>query len=290
VRDTFPKDIRFNATVAPDTWTVLGDPTQLYQVLLNLCVNARDAMPHGGTLSIEMKNVTLDEHYATANLKSATGPHVLIEVTDSGTGIPQDLIEKIFDPFFTTKEEGKGTGLGLSTVMAIVKGHDGFVNVYSEPGKGTIFRLYLPALTTQAAAKLEDETAGLPRGEGEIVLLIDDETSILTITRQTLEAFGYQVLTADNGAAAVGIYAQHKNEIAVVLTDMMMPLMDGVATIQALKTINPEVRIIAASGLNTSSHAARAAGSEVRHFLPKPYNARTLLEMIRRVLDEGKTR
>ncbi len=287
IKDTFPKDIRLQFSVPNDTWTILGDPTQVHQILLNLCVNARDAMPNGGALIIGVENCVLDEQYAAMNIQAKPGRYVIISVTDSGTGMPPELVDKIFEPFFTTKAPNKGTGLGLSTVMAIVKSHDGIVNVYSEPGKGTTFKVYLPALETSCDARKEQsEAANLPRGNGETILVVDDEASILTITSQTLQAFGYRVLIAANGAAAVATYAKHQGEIAVVLTDMMMPIMDGPAAIHALLQINPHVKIIAASGLNTNGHEAKVASVGIKHFLTKPYTAGTLLKSIRAILDE----
>jgi len=200
--------------------------------------------------------------------------------------MPPGLMDKIFEPFFTTKELHKGTGLGLSTVMTIVKSHEGLINVYSEPGKGTTFKVYLPA-TESSAEVLRTQQVSSPRGKGETILVVDDEVSILTITNRTLQAFGYNILAAVDGAQAVAIYAQFKDTIAAVLTDMMMPIMDGGPTIRALTRINPTVKIIAASGLNTNADVAKLSGTGVRHFLTKPYTAATLLETIRTVLDEA---
>jgi PAS domain S-box-containing protein len=287
IRDTFPKNIRRDIYFPESAWTVLGDPTQLHQILLNLCVNARDAMPDGGNLAISVENVVLDHQYAAMNVHAKPGKYVIINVTDTGQGIAPEILEKIFDPFFTTKEVGKGTGLGLSTVMAIVKSHAGFVNVYSEVGKGSSFKVYLPALETSVKSPKDTGSLGiLPRGNGERVLIVDDETSILTITSQTLEAFGYKTFTAGDGAEAVAIYAQHRNKIAVILTDMAMPVMDGPATIRALLRVNPEVKIIAATGLKTEGSEAKALNAGVKHFLSKPYTASTLLKTLRAVLDD----
>jgi PAS domain S-box-containing protein len=288
IKDTFPKDIRFRFSIPNDTWTILGDPTQLHQILLNLCVNARDAMQDGGNLTVGAENCPLDEHYAAMNIHAKVGRYVTISVTDSGTGIPPAILDKIFEPFFTTKDVHKGTGLGLSTVMAIVKSHEGFVNVYSEPGKGTTFKVYLPAREISSeGGEQEPVAASLPRGNGETVLVIDDEASIRTITGQTLEAFGYRVLAATDGAEAVAIYAEHKKEIAVVLTDMMMPVMDGPATIHALMRLNPAIKIIAASGLNANGGVAKVTSAGIKHFLTKPYTAGTLLRTLRAILDEA---
>jgi CheY-like chemotaxis protein len=267
-------------------WTILGDPTQIHQILLNLCVNARDAMPGGGVLAVGVENAVLDEQYAAMNIQARPGRHVILSVADTGTGMAREVIDKIFEPFFTTKEPNKGTGLGLSTVMAIVKSHEGIVNVYSEPGKGTIFKVYLPAAGAPAQEEADSsEQRDLPRGKGETVLVVDDEASIRGITTQTLKAFGYRALEAADGAEAVVLFARHKDEIAVVLTDMMMPVMDGPATIHALNRIDPKVRIIAASGLDANGNAAKAAGTGVRQFLTKPYTAGTLLKAVRAALD-----
>jgi len=289
IKDTFPKDIRLDFSVPDDTWMILGDPTQVHQILLNLCVNARDAMPNGGNLTLSAENCVLDEQYVAMNLQAKAGRYVQISVADSGSGIPPHLLDKIFEPFFTTKDINKGTGLGLSTVMAIVKSHEGIINVYSELGKGTTFKIYLPAMEISSEARKEQAIqASLPRGNGETILVVDDEASILTITGQTLQAFGYRILTAVDGAEAVAIYAQHRHEIAVVLTDMMMPVMDGTATIRALTKIDPAIKIIAASGLNANGDVTKISGTVVRHFLTKPYTAGTLLKVMRTILDESQ--
>jgi CheY-like chemotaxis protein len=252
---------------------------------MNLLVNARDALPHGGRITATAENVELDEHYASMVPDAAPGPYVRVSVVDTGVGMAPDIAAQIFDPFFTTKEVGKGTGLGLSTVAAIVRSHGGFINVYSEPGSGTTFRLYLPA-DTQDTRPTRPAAFETPRGGGELVLVIDDEGSIRDITRQTLEAFGYRVLTATDGADAVATYGRMGSEIDVVLTDMVMPIMDGPATIRALRRMDPSVRIIGASGLGANGRVVRALEEGVEHFLPKPYTAQSLLEMIHRVLHE----
>jgi nitrogen-specific signal transduction histidine kinase/CheY-like chemotaxis protein len=288
IKDTFPRNIRLRFSIPQKPWLIMGDPTQIHQILLNLCVNARDAMPNGGSLTVGVENSTLDDQYAAMNRQSKAGRYVQIHVTDTGTGIPPELIDKIFDPFFTTKEVGQGTGLGLSTVMAIVKSHDGFVNVYSEPGKGTTFKIYLPAVEiSNEVGMKETQAINLPRGHGETILVVDDESSILTVTSKTLQSFGYRVLTATDGAEAVAVYLENRNEVAVVLTDMMMPVMDGPATIHALTRINPQVKIIAASGLNTNGDVTKATGIGIKHFLTKPYTAGILLKTIQTVLGKG---
>jgi PAS domain S-box-containing protein len=286
IRDTFSKDIRLQVSIPHDTWTLLGDPTQLQQVMLNLCVNARDAMPNGGPLTITARNCIVDDHYAAMNPQAQPGLYIVLLVSDGGTGIPSEMLDKIFEPFFTTKPVGKGTGLGLSSVQAIVKSHDGFIDVYSELGRGTTFKVYFPAQPDAGdIAEFAREEVTLPRGRGETILVVDDEPGIVTITRQTLEAFGYRMITAQNGAEAVASYAQERDHIAVILTDLSMPVMDGRATIYALLKINPRAKIIAMSGMDESQTAIMAANVGIKHFIPKPYTAATLLKTLRSVIE-----
>jgi PAS domain S-box-containing protein len=286
VRETFPKSLKLELEIADDLWSVMGDATQLYQVLLNLCVNARDAMPDGGTLSIQMDNVVLNDLYAGRHIEAKPGPYVSIGVADTGTGIPEEIQGKIFEPFFTTKEQGKGTGLGLSTCFTILKHHAGFINCYSEPGKGSVFKAYLPASTSPCApAEPMVETTSLPRGHGELVLIVDDEQLIREFAQITLECFGYSVLTVSNGAEAVALYQARQSEIAVIVMDMWMPVMDGPTATQALKSINPQVRIIGTSGLTFA--AGNALETSFVQFLPKPYTADSLLHALDLALGGG---
>jgi PAS domain S-box-containing protein len=283
IHDTFPKSLEFEIQADEELWTLIGDATQLHQVMLNLCLNARDAMPDGGKLSIYMNNVVIDEHYAGSHPEARAGQYVLIKVTDTGEGIPKEIQSKIFEPFFTTKAHGKGTGLGLSTCFTIVKSHGGFINAYSELGKGSAFKVYLPANTTLTATEGQTtKPPTLPRGQGELVLVVDDEEAIRDFAQLTLEHFGYRTLTASNGAEAVALYRTHQNEIAVILTDMAMPVMDGPAEIAALKSINREVRIIGMSGLDPVGGEETTSG--MVHFIPKPYSTEVLLHTLHGVL------
>lgn len=284
--DTFPKNILIHTEIGPQLWPLDADPTQIHQVLINLCVNARDAMPGGGHIIIRASNAAIDAHYAAMCIEAQVGNHLCIEVEDTGTGMTRETIDSIFDPFFTTKEIGAGTGLGLSTALAIVKGHGGFVRVYSDPGAGSRFRIYLPAADANAADSILTATPVLPRGRGEIVLVVDDEPTIRQITRQTLEAFGYSVLVAADGAEAVTTFVDYREHIAVVLTDMMMPIMDGPSLIKILRRLEPGVRIIGASGIASNAQIARALQAGVTHFLAKPYSAKTLLLTLRAILTE----
>ena len=279
LKDTLPKSIEVEFEASEDLSLVAGDATQLHQVLMNFFVNARDAMPGGGKLTIKADNLTIDHNYARMNLEAKPGRFVLITIADSGMGISPNIINRIFEPFFTTKELGKGTGLGLSTALGIVKSHGGFINVYSEPGRGTQFKIYLPAAESPFAVGA-DASASLPLGRGELILVVDDEIAIREITKGTLEAYGYRALTAADGTEAVALYAQHKDEIKAVLTDLMMPYMDGPVTIRALHKLNPNVRIIASSGLAENSRAIEGA----RLFLPKPYTAERLLNALAEVI------
>ncbi|HEY9800764.1 MAG TPA: response regulator [Leptolyngbyaceae cyanobacterium] len=278
IKETFPKSIEVVAQIPQNLWTVSGDATQLHQVLMNLCVNARDAMPKGGSLTITAENLLIDENYAKMNLDAKVGPYVVVTVTDTGTGIQADVLDRIFEPFFTTKELGQGTGLGLSTVLGIIKSHGGFINVYTEEGKGSQFKVYLPAQDVKES--LEEAELKLPTGNGELILVVDDEDAIRDITKTSLEAHNYQAITASDGIEAIALYAEHRDTISLVLTDMVMPSMDGLTTIRTLQKINPDVKIIAVSGLATHDKINTAYNIGIQAFLPKPYTANQLLEAI----------
>jgi PAS domain S-box-containing protein len=284
LKETLPKSIEISFYIAEDLWPIIGDATQLHQVLMNLCINARDAMPHGGKLQIKAENKIIDETYAQMIAEAKAGRHVLLTIRDNGEGIAPEHLTRIFDPFFTTKEKGKGTGLGLSTVQGIVRGHGGFINVYSEVGKGTEFRIHLPAMEAGQIEQAQIVNPELPTGQGELILVVDDELAIREVTKATLEAFNYRVLTASDGTEALAIYAQHGAEIKVVLTDMMMPFLDGPATIRALQKLNPNIKIIASSGLADNGKAVEAADLGIRHFLAKPYTADRLLKLLAEML------
>ncbi|WP_395750582.1 PAS domain-containing protein [Prosthecobacter sp.] len=287
IHETFPKFIKCRIACPEETWNVEGDPTQLHQVLLNLCVNARDAMPAGGELDIMISNVAVDEQFASMHPDAKTGPHVVFEVRDTGTGIPPEVRDRIFDPFFTTKEMGKGTGLGLATTLGIVKSHHGFIDLTSRMGKGTVFRVYLPAKTDSENIDAQPVESTRCLGHGELILVVDDESAILTATSHTLEAFGYRVIAACDGTDAIATFLKSAEKPAALITDMMMPNMDGPTLIQALRKIHPSLPIIGASGL---SHQMQAQVNSlgVKHFLRKPYNADALLEALSDVLQQSR--
>ncbi|MEI2579777.1 PAS domain S-box protein [Scytonema sp. PRP1] len=280
-KQTFPKSIEFCTDIAPNLWTVSGDATQLHQVLINLVINARDAMPNGGVLSISAENFLIDENYARMNLDATVGPHIMISVRDTGIGMPAEVLDKIFEPFFTTKEVGKGSGLGLSTVLGIMKSHSGFISVSSTVGKGTEFQVFLKAVLENETPPTE--TLKLPTGNGELILVVDDEAEIREITKITLSSYNYKVLTACDGIEALALYAQHREEVKVVFVDIMMPLMDGLTTIRALLKMNPCVKIMAASGLSDNKQQTQALSVET--FLPKPYTVKQLLHALHKILN-----
>jgi CheY-like chemotaxis protein len=287
LKETFPRSIEINFKTSPELWLVNGDATQLHQVMMNLCINARDAMPSNGRLTLEADNCAVDETYAEMTPDAKPGNYVCITVADTGTGISTENLNRIFDPFFTTKEIGHGTGLGLSTVLGIVKGHHGFINVYSEAGKGSQFRIYLPASEAAQAKPVPSSPADLPFGQGELILVVDDESSIREIAKTTLEAFNYRVIIANDGAEAIALFAQQQADIKVVVTDIMMPVMDGLALIRALRKLAPRLPIIASSGLTENARAAEAADEGVKAFLAKSYTAGTLLKLLADVLKGG---
>ncbi|HEX9784517.1 MAG TPA: PAS domain S-box protein [Opitutaceae bacterium] len=283
VQETFPRNIRFESSNPRRIRLVRADPTQMHQVLLNLCVNARDAMPDGGLIRIDVSNVNgpNDEPRATVF------PSIRIQVSDTGTGIPEGICEHIFEPFFTTKPDGQGTGFGLSTVSAIVQRHGGSVMVDTTPGEGSTFTVFF--LTTQSGAgeKGMDVIRRLPMGHGETILVIDDEKSVCSMTRQSLESSGYRVVTAEDGAEGISKFTQNQNDIALVLTDIMMPVMDGHLVIQSLRNLAPQLKVIAMSGVADASGSGSPAAKfdQPVHFLLKPFTMEALLVAVRKALE-----
>ena len=282
-RKTFPKSIEISARYPHDLWSIEGDPTQLHQALLNLSVNARDAMPDGGAIVIWAENFNVDEHYASMTPDAKPGQFVALRVSDTGTGMPRAVIDKIFDPFFSTKEIGKGTGLGLSTTLGIVKSHGGFISVYSELGKGTTFKLFLPAAMADANVHRSKISVVPIRGNGELILVVDDEPTILSITKMVLEAHHYGVLSASNGPEALAIFAQQMQSIRLVLTDISMPYMDGTVLVPCAQEHETQVPIIASTGQGEETRASEMQALHVTNFLSKPYDSGQLLEALRDV-------
>ncbi len=284
IRETFPRNLRLVVTVAPELWPVVGDATQIHQAIMNLCVNARDAMPDGGMLTLAADNDTLDAASAALMPDAKPGPHVRLCVTDTGTGISPAHLDRIFDPFFTTKEIGQGTGLGLPTVLGIVKGHGGAVRVVSQVGQGTTFELYLPASPEAKAAATPEREERLPHGHGELILLVDDEVAMRRSAQHVLEKFGYRVLDAAEGEAALALFVRHRAEIKAVLTDMMMPGMDGPKLVHALRQLDARLPILGMTGLIEQVAFKGLEGLDAVPLLAKPFEAEKLLVALHQTL------
>jgi two-component system, cell cycle sensor histidine kinase and response regulator CckA len=281
LKQTLEKSIEIHRDIPSDLWSISADTTQLHQVLMNLCVNARDAMPQGGILEILAMNYSLDAQSAQTYWEATPGSYVMIQVSDTGIGIPPEIQDRIFDPFFTTKEVGKGTGLGLSAVLGIIKSHGGFVDVQSEAGKGSQFRVFLPA-SQVVPTHVGDELAPLS-GQNELILVVDDEIAIREITKTTLENYNYQVLTASDGMEAIAIMAEHSNHVQGVLMDIMMPAIDGCTTMPLLRRFNPNLYAIAMSGLKSPHSLEQIKRSGFQDFLGKPFTTGELLSSLQPV-------
>jgi signal transduction histidine kinase len=277
IQDTFPKSISISVQLGgSELWLIQGDATELHQVLLNLCVNARDAMPNGGRLTFSARNARLDQE-AARPFHAAAGPYVLVSVTDSGHGIPPEVLPRVFEPFFTTKSPGRGTGLGLSTVASIVKHHGGFIDIETAPGRGTEFRVYFPADESSHEAQPGRQQIALPAGHGELVLLIEDEEAVRELTKTTLENFGYRVVTAQNGVQGISRFEEHKDNIKVLITDADMPQMGGLAAMRAMKELKPELPVIMASGSKHDAEETRGMDARRLSTLGKPFSLEQLL-------------
>jgi len=282
---TFPKSIAFEDSVPPDAWPIKGNPTQIHQVLLNLCVNARDAMPDGGRLSLRAENHRLDA--ATAG--DLSGSYLLLQVEDTGTGIQPEVLQKMWLPFFTTKGPGKGTGLGLSTIRGIIENHNGFIQVTTELGRGSVFRIFLPAAEEGPVEGSNSPVGSLPRGNGELILVVDDEPQIREMTLAMLTRSGYRVLLAADGLEAAVIFAERAAEIRLVITDLHMPNLDGVMLGRALRRINPGVQMLVLSGMkaplgNRPDYLPEEFGDD---FLGKPFKPSALLKKVHALLGGG---
>jgi signal transduction histidine kinase/CheY-like chemotaxis protein len=284
INQTFPKNIRLEDSVAANLWPILGNATQIHQVLLNLSVNARDAMPAGGKLILRAENCVLDDIAAKAIPGASSGTWVVLHVEDSGSGMTPEVIERIWEPFYTTKDPGKGTGLGLSTVRGIVENHKGFIHLKSKPGWGTLFRVYLPAANVEE--KTGTTSSAHPfaaRGNGELILIVDDEAQIRDITAAILSHHGYRVMIAADGTEAVALFAPRSEEVSILITDLSMPNLDGASLANVARRLNPNIKILAMSGLASgglNNEMRRFAGA----FLVKPFKAQALLSTVNDLL------
>jgi nitrogen-specific signal transduction histidine kinase/ActR/RegA family two-component response regulator len=281
---TIPKMIQITLKLSDDVATVKADPTQVEQILMNLAVNARDAMPNGGELTIETGNAKLDEEYCGIHPGVKPGDYVLMSVSDTGHGMDKETLNHIFEPFFTTKGIGQGTGLGLAVVFGIVEQHGGHITCYSELGQGTTFRIYLPVIHNETKGETPTDMPVLPRGT-ETILLVDDEEMITDVGKRILERSGYSVLTAADGKKALKLYRNLRDKISLVILDLIMPEMGGKTCLEGLLKIDPQVKVLVASGSATERQSKVAIETGARGFIGKPYDMRQLLEAVREVLD-----
>lgn len=283
IRGTFPKQITIKEDLEDSLWGVKVDAAHVHQILMNLCVNARDAMPRGGNLLIRAANVEIGPQNRKAHFDATEGRYVLLSVSDDGAGMNPEVLNRVFDPFFTTKEVGKGSGLGLPSVLGIVRGYHGFVGITSEVGRGTEVKIYLPAMM-ESVEMLAAPSETMPVGNGELILFVDDETSICDTISVLLKKSGYRVLTAENGRVALDQIREHRHDLKLVVTDIVMPVMDGIALIGEIQRDFPDLKIIATSGLTGEAELKSSGVREVAGFMEKPYPRNALLQRIHQVL------
>ncbi|NNL42261.1 MAG: response regulator, partial [Desulfobacterales bacterium] len=288
LKRTIPKMIDIELHLEEKLKIINADPAQIEQVLMNLAVNARDAIHEEGKLIIETENVTLDEEYCKTHLGTRPGEHVLLIVSDTGAGMDRETADHIFEPFFTTKGMGKGTGLGLSMVYGIINSHGGYISCYSEPGEGTTFKIYLPVIDAEIKEEiLEQKEEIIPAGGSEAIILVDDEEFILELGEEILSKFGYRVYTAPDAESALKIYQEMKNSISLIILDLIMPGMGGRRCLEELMKMNPSLKVIIASGFSVNGPAKEILQSGAKGFIDKPYDVKQMLNMVREVLDKN---
>ena len=282
--ETFPRSIEISTRISRNPCVLLGDATQIQQVVMNLCVNARDAMPQGGVLTIGLDKKELDAAGAAIHPKAKPGSYVVISVTDTGTGIPPELVDKIFDPFFTTKPLGQGTGLGLPTVLGIAENHGGFVHLETKPGAGTTFFVYIPTAPGEVMGENAGRSQEQAKGKGELILVVDDEPSVRKLASAILTRNGYRTVTAAEGREGIKLFEQHRQNIRLVVSDLMMPQLDGPGMLRGLREIEPGLKSIIITGLGEENRIAeaRAAGADL--ILNKPFTAEQLLTDVKQLI------
>ena len=285
LKQTFPANINISTDIPKGLNTILGDVTQIQQILFNLLINARDAMPNGGRVTVSAKNVELDQSFVDEDGDLKSGSYILLSVADTGSGIPQDVLKKIFEPFFTTKEIGKGTGLGLATVRSIVKKHDGFIKVDTVVGKGTRFDIYLPATTEKISKNEINENIPIAQGNNELILVVDDDQVFCESTKIMLESSGYRVMTAHNGLEGFQKFVDNQNDVRMVLTDISMPVCDGSTMIYALRAVSEDLDIIAVSGSKKDDAEDKLLQENIDLMVMKPFAGEELIQDIHRILN-----
>ena len=288
IKNIFDKNIVITTHIQKNIKPIIGDQGQLEQCLLNLCINARDAMPEGGEILIEIENRHIEEDYARSHLEAHTGEYVVLTVSDTGVGMTPEVKQRIFEPFFTTKGDRGGTGMGLATLYGTIKNHNGFINVYSEQGIGTTFMLYLPVSKARAKEIPEKGVPETMRGT-ETILLIDDELHVLNMWGDLLEENGYVVLTAEDGSRGVEIYRERADEVDLVILDYIMPVMGGGAVIERLKEIDDDVKILVASGYSENGQAKGILNGDTAGFIQKPATIKEFLRKVRTIIDTQDT-
>ena len=279
--------IEFKRTLAHDLWPVSADPAEIERVIMNLVLNARDAMPKGGILTIETQNVDIDQEYAGRHADTVPGPYVMISVTDNGSGMTKDVRDKVFEPFFTTKE-GTGTGLGLASVYGIVKQSGGFIWVYSEPGNGTTFKVYLPRATEEAESA--DALQRKREVGGETILLVEDDVEVRRVTCRILRRNGYRVLEAGNGADAMKVCEQERWPIDLIMTDIVMPEMGGAELAKKIRQKQPDARFLFTSGYTEDAAVRQSLLDPGEHFIEKPFTPARLEKKAREILNSTNGR
>jgi CheY-like chemotaxis protein len=280
------EDIELQTILVPGVLKVIADPGQIEQVLMNLAANARDAMPDGGTLTVTTEVVDLDSEFIKMHGYGKVGRYVLIVIQDTGHGMDEKTRERIFEPFFTTKEVGRGTGLGLAMVYGIVKQHEGYINVYSETGKGTAFKIYLPVIKSAVEEEELPLPDSLPKRGTETILIAEDDAGVRKITRDILERAGYTVIEAVDGQEAVDIFILNKDRIHLLLIDVIMPRKSGKDVYEEIKKIEPEIKMLFISGYTANTVHRKGVLEEGKHFIQKPILSDNLLKKIRAVLDQ----
>jgi two-component system cell cycle sensor histidine kinase/response regulator CckA len=285
LKRSIPKEIAIELRLEPELWAVEADSSQISQVLMNLCVNARDAMPDGGTLILETRNLTLDEEYARTVLEARPGRYVRLSVSDTGCGMSPEVQARLFEPFFTTKEVGEGTGLGLSVVYGIVKGHNGFINVYSQEGWGSTFHVYLPAIQSAVEEREVGELVW-PTG-AETILLVDDEEMVRALGQAVLEPCGYTVLMAEDGVQALEVYQAYQGEIPLVVLDVIMPQMNGQECLRRLRELDPRVKVLISTGYTARGLAQELVAEGALGVVEKPFQVRDFAIAVRVALDKS---